>query len=279
MYRALATGPIGVKVPFREAVTLASTNGFDGISVSASDVEAMGVTEMRALLDEHALVPSSAGMPVNFRVDDATFERDLAALSAYAESMSRLGCHRFATWLLPWHETLTYDENFRQLRDRTARICDVLARYGVRYGLEFVGPETMRRHKPHEFLHDIDGLLALIEAVDAENLGFLLDAFHWYVSGGTAKDLDKLSDALVVLVHVNDAASDVPRREQMDNVRAMPGATGVIDIDTFMNALVGMDYSGPVIVEPFAKWIRELSPEEAVAETARSLDRIWPKGA
>jgi len=36
-----------------------------------------------------------------------------------------------------------------------------------------------------------------------------------------------------------------------------------------------MGYSGPVVVEPFREWVRALPPEEAVAATARSLDRIW----
>jgi len=98
---------------------------------------------------------------------------------------------------------------------------------------------------------------------------------HWYTSGGTASDLEKLSDELVVAVHVNDAPAGVPRDEQLDQVRAMPGETGVIDMKTFMGALRDMAYSGPVIVEPFSERINSLPDEEAIKETARSLERIW----
>ena len=108
----------------------------------------------------------------------------------------------------------------------------------------------MRAGKPYPFIYSIDGILDLIQAVGKPNLGFLLDCFHWYTSGGTAEDLDKLSDPLIVGVHVNDAAAGVSREAQIDNQRAMPGETGVVDIATFMRALDRMAYSGPVIVEP-----------------------------
>ncbi len=275
MYRTLVPGAIGVKVPFAEAVRLAAQYGFQGIAVSLAEVQALGLEETRRLLQDYHLVAALSGMPVNFRQDEATFEHDLAELPTFCQVMAELGCTRLATWLMPWHETLPYQAHFAQLRERTARICEVLARYGLRYGLEFVGPETARAGKPYPFIHDLAGLLELIRAVGAENLGVLLDSWHWYTSGGTAEELDQLSDQLVVVVHVNDAPAGIPREKQMDQVRAMPGETGVIDIATFLRALARMRYSGPIVVEPFCAWLGELAPEEAVAATAKSLDKIW----
>ena len=275
MYRALATGPIGVKLPFQEVARLAAAYGFEGVAVDIGEINELGLESAQRLLGKSQIIPALTGMPVDFRGDDATFDHDMEALPAFAQTMSDLGCTRVATWIKPWHETLSYAARFEQMRVRTARICEVLARYGMRYGLEFVGPETLRKGKPHPFIHDTDGLLELIRAVGADNLGFLLDSFHWYTSGGDAEDLDKLSDQMVVAVHVNDAVADVPRREQLDHMRAMPGETGAIDMATFMGRLDHMGYSGPVVVEPFCERIRALPPEEAIAATARSLDKIW----
>ncbi len=275
MYRALAMGALGFSVPFQEAVRLAAANGFAGVDVGMAEIRELGLEGVQRLLEENQLIAAQTGLPVNFREDDETFERDLAGLPAFAQVMTELGCRRVATWLLPYHETLSYGSNFERLRARTARICDVLARYGMRYGLEFVGPETMRSGKPNPFIHDLGGILELIAAVDADNFGILLDAFHWYTSGGTAEDLDQLTDNLVVVVHVNDATAGLSREEQIDQQRALPGETGVIDIATFMRALNRMRYTGPVVVEPFSQRLREMSPENAVSATAASLDRIW----
>lgn len=276
MYRTLAPGAIGVRVPYPEAVALAVQHGFEGITVDYATIQELGLDTVRQLLDAHHLRPALTGLPVRFRDDQETFERDLAALPPIAQAMADLGCTRAATWFPPFHETLTYEEQFAQMRDRLAALCDTLAPYDLRFGLEFIGPESFRRGKPNPFIHDLPGLLSLIEAVERDNLGVLLDSWHWYTSGGTAADLDRLTDQLVVVVHVNDAPAGIPFEEQIDQVRALPGETGVIPLDTFMGALVRMGYSGPVMVEPFSERLRQLGPEEAVAETARALDSIWP---
>jgi len=275
MYRELATGPIGIEASFEVSARLAQTHGFQSLSLSAATVQELGAERVRSILDAHHLLPGVAGMPVDFRKDDETFERDLAELPAAAMSLQSVGCTRILTWLMPWHETLTYEEHFDQIAGRTARICSILSEYGIRYGLEFVGPETMRQGRPNSFIHDLPGILDLVKAVGASNLGILLDAFHWYTSGGTKEDLANLSNDLIVGVHVNDAVAGRGRTEQIDQERAMPGETGVIDIGTFMRALDALDYDGPVIVEPFSARVRSLPAEEAVVATAESLDRIW----
>jgi sugar phosphate isomerase/epimerase len=276
LYRTLAPGAIGVQVPFPEAVALAARHGFEGITVDYGLIERMGLDEVRRLLDQHAIRPAITGLPVRFRDDLATFESDMAALAPVAQALADLGCTRASTWFPPFHETLGYDEHFALMRERLAILCDAIAPYGLRYGLEFIGPATFRRDKPNVYIHDLPGLLELIEAIGRDNLGVLLDAWHWYTSGGTAEDLDRLTDQLVVVVHVNDAPAGIPLEEQIDQVRALPGETGVIPLETFMGALAKMGYTGPVMVEPFSERVRQLDPEQAVAETARALESIWP---
>jgi sugar phosphate isomerase/epimerase len=275
MYRELATGPIGVNVPFEEAARLARAHGFQALSLSVGVIQEHSAAKVRDILAANGLRAGTSGVPVNFRGDDATFEEGLAELPTGAALLQAVGCTRVLTWFMPFHDTLPYEDNFRQLASRSGRIARVLGDHGIRYGLEFVGPATLRAGKAHPFIYDIDGLLRLIDAIDADNVGFLLDAFHWYTSGGTRADLEKLSDDLIVGVHVNDGYAGRSAEEQIDQERAMPGETGVIDIGTFMRALDAMGYSGPVIVEPFSQRIRSLPPDEAVAETAASLDKIW----
>jgi hypothetical protein len=36
-----------------------------------------------------------------------------------------------------------------------------------------------------------------------------------------------------------------------------------------------MNYTGPVVVEPFSPWLGKLTPDEAVRTTQLSLDKIW----
>ena len=98
------------------------------------------------------------------------------------------------------------------------------------------------------------------------NVGLLLDCWHWHTSGGTTDDLREVPERKIVYVHVNDAPSGVPLDQHIDNQRALPGATGVIDIRGFLMTLEQIGYDGPVTPEPFgngATWARQ------------SLDAIW----
>ncbi|NLX36605.1 MAG: sugar phosphate isomerase/epimerase [Chloroflexi bacterium] len=277
MYRSLAVGPIGVKASLAEAVALASAHGFAGVSISRADIEAYGIESTRSLLRNAGLVASDAGLPVDFRTTDEAFERDMQGLQTFADMLKAVGCERVNTWLLPGSDTLPYAENLALHRDRLGAVASVLAAAGVRLGLEYVGPATARAKARYPFVHNQTGLFELIDAIGGSNLGLLLDAYHWYTSGGNASELRALTNADVVLVHVNDAPAGVAVEEQLDLVRRMPGETGVIDMATFMGALVDMGYDGPVVVEPFSDWVRQLPPDGAVKATADSLDRIWPQ--
>ena len=103
----------------------------------------------------------------------------------------------------------------------------------------------------------------------------LLDSYHWHTSHGSLDDLAKLSNADVVVVHVNDAPTGIPIDQLQDLARALPCETGVINLAGFMQALAKMGYDGPVIVEPFSQRLREMPPDDAAHVTAESLRQLW----
>ena len=71
------------------------------------------------------------------------------------------------------------------------------------------------------------------------------------------------------------AAVDRPGGEhvvdQHDDVRHLPGESGVIDLVGFLQALNEIGYDGPVAVEPFDSALAALSPTERVRLAADSL--------
>jgi sugar phosphate isomerase/epimerase len=113
------------------------------------------------------------------------------------------------------------------------------------------------------------------ERIGTGNVGLLLDCFHWYTAHGTREDLARLSANQVVVVHVNDAVARRGPDEQIDNQRMLPGATGVIDIVGFLQALDRMSFDGPVGVEPFNAELRSLPEPERVRLAGESLAKVW----
>ena len=68
-------------------------------------------------------------------------------------------------------------------------------------------------------------------------------------------------------------ASDVD--DQLDGVRLLPGASGLIDISAFLRALDGIGYEGPVAVEPFSAELAAKPAPERVRLAAQSLTAVF----
>jgi len=281
MFRTLAAGSIGIRVSWEEEVELAAQWGFQSVGIGMDTINRLGLDKVRRILTRKCILPSHTGLPVNLAGDQATYDQQLAALPQFCWTMTQLGCERICSGIMPCSDTLTFEQNFELYRTRIAPVAEVLAGYGLRLGFEFIAPATLRRSKKYEFIYDIHGYLKLFKAVaagspGATNLGFVLDAWHWYEAHNNLSDLDLLSDDSVLLVHVNDAPAGIDIDQQQDLVRELPAATGVIDIQGFMNKLAAMHYTGGVLVEPFNAKLNAMPREQALLATVRSLDKIWP---
>lgn len=274
----LAPDRIGVEADFPQVVDLAYRYGFGSVAPDAGYLAARSDAELKQLLDDledKGLVFGAAGLPVDFRQDDATFRNDMDALPDVAAALERAGVTRVGTWIMPMHAALTYEANLTQHAERLREIATVLGDHGLRLGLEYVGTKTLRESQPHPFVYTMAQTKELIEEIGKDNVGFVLDSWHWHMAGETEADLLTLQDEDVVAADLNDAPGGIPDDEQQDSVRELPLATGVIEAGVFLNALQQIGYTGPVRAEPFSARLNALPDEEAVAETAEAMKRAF----
>jgi len=280
MYPNLGVGAIGHKATLGESIDLAQKYGFKGIDFSINEAQqlanAHGVDHVRSMFTSKGVMAGVMGFPVDFRKDEQTWHAGLAELPAQAKLAQELGCERTATWLPPGNNDRTYQENVKFHIDRLGPAAAILADYGISLGLEFIGPKTLRKTFAHHFVYTMDGMLALAAAINPHNVGLLLDIYHLYTSHGEIADIRDLVPTEVVVVHINDAPAGLAVDDQMDLERSMPGETGVLDIPGFLKALDEIGYDGPVTVEPFSKSLATLSVGDAVAATAKSINKVWP---
>ena len=275
MFKSLSPGAIGVKADLATSAELASRFGFDAVHLNLREVAALGAGQTAEILAHAGVRAAGFGLPIQYRQSDAEFDAALTELAGLLPAAQALGVTRTTTWVPSWHDTLDFAANYAFLRGRFGRIAALLRDHGIRFGLEFLGPKTLRDGHPYEFIHTMDGMLAFCDEIGTGNVGLLLDAYHWYTAGGTLADLARLTDAAIVDVHVNDAPAGVPLDKQLDGVRGLPGETGVIGVPAFLRAVAAIGYTGPVMVEPFSQRVRELPPEDAVRVTGEALNQVW----
>jgi len=279
MFRNLSPYAIGIRKPLKDTVKLAKLGYFQGVEVDINEVSALvekeSISHVKTLFEHEGIKPGGWVLPFEWRGDENTYERGLTRLSRLAHIAARIDCTRVFTWVLPFSDDKPFKENFNWHVARLKPIARVLAKEGCRLGLEFIGTESLRAGHRYDFIHDLNGMLELCKALEMENVGLLLDSWHWYASGGTVEDIRKLKNRDVVYVHVNDAPADTPIDRLIDNVRCLPGETGVIDLIGFLKALNGIGYDGPVTPEPFSEKVNKMKPEDAVKTTGEALRKVW----
>ncbi|HVQ75883.1 MAG TPA: TIM barrel protein, partial [Candidatus Binatia bacterium] len=191
----LVCGNLGVKATQREAMDLAQRHGFESVFPDAGELARLSEAEVQDLLAElkaKGLVFGAAFLAADFRRDEATFERGLAELPAYARALQRAGVRRTGTWLPPGSDALTYLQHFKQTARRLREVARVLADHELRLGLEYVGPRTSWTARRYPFLHTLAETRELIAEVGRGNVGLVLDSWHWYHAGDGAADLAAL---------------------------------------------------------------------------------------
>lgn len=282
MEKTLGAAAIGIRgLSLPETIDLAQETGFDSVAFdireAAGIAESDGFNTLDQLFKESGVRPGLWATPVAWR-DGANLENELRALPALAALGRKLGCNRATSGFRPGSDDLPFEENLSWHVERLRPVAEILAAEDCVLGLEFIGPATFRAPFQHEFIYTMEGTMAMIERIGTGNVGLLLDAWHLYTSGCSMEDIAKLTAADVVVVHVNDAPAGIPLDQQVDNVRALPMETGVIDLKAFMTELKQLGFDGPVMPEPFSQRVEDMAATDPVAaarETARSMDALW----
>lgn len=263
----------GERLAWPDMVRLAARLGYPGVDVNLGAAMTEGADATRAVFEHLRLRPGVIGFPVNFRQDDAAFEQGMAKLPAAAQFAAAIGCPRMATWIVASSDRPKDELRALYLR-RFRAAAELLARSGVRLGLEFLGPLHLRTQHPHPFIWRMEEMVEFA-AECGPNVGLLLDAWHWHHAGATTADIVSAGRRRIVHVHVNDARKQPPE-EVRDNDRMMPGE-GVIDLAGFFRTLHKIGYDDAVSVEVLGRGLREMPAVEGARLGLESTRRVMEK--
>jgi sugar phosphate isomerase/epimerase len=277
-YAILSLGRLGFQAAFPQALELTVQHGFEGLDPDPNYFASLGEEGIKRLRDDlqaKNLKLGAAGLPVEFRQDEATFNDGLKKLPATADLLERVGVGSISTWILPCSHDLTYLQNFRQHAYRLRQCAQILADRGQNLGLEYVAPRTLWRSQRHPFLHTLSEMKELMVAIGTDNVGIQLDSWHWFNAEETGKDLLALRGSEVVTVDLNDAPRGLSLDQYQDDHRELPAATGVIPVKDFLGALVQIGYAGPIQAEPFNAALRALPLDQACGSASAAMRRAF----
>ena len=134
-----------------------------------------------------------------------------------------------------------------------ATLCDLAAERGLSISLEFL---------PFTGVPNIGSAIRLLEEADRENLGLVLDLWHWQRGGPDVATLRSVPPERIHLLQLNDAPAQ-PGEDLIAEsmMRLLPGE-GAVDIAEVLGTLVETGASPVVVSEVFSGTLCELGPAE-----------------
>jgi len=149
------------------------------------------------------------------------------------------------------------EESVRSLRQLSKIALD----YDVAIAFEFIGRQDFS-------VNNLATCWDIVETADLDNVGLVIDAFHFYLGNSTLESLQKVDPEKIFIFHINDS-EDLPRNELEDKNRLLPGK-GIIPLREIAKGLRGIGYNKMVSVELFRPEYWGWDPEKLAREARQA---------
>ncbi len=191
---------------------------------------------------------------ITFR-DEAGYNKIKEDLVFLCEIGEKINCRKIV--VVPTFDVGDYTK--AEIREesilRLNELADIAEKYGVKLAYEFVG-------YPNCSVNTFGQTYDIVSAVNRENVGMVLDCFHFHAMGSRIEDLRKADSSKIFIFHIDDS-EDLPVGALRDHKRLWPGE-GAVDLNSIMKTLKEIGYSDMASVELFRPEYWEWNAEDTV---------------
>jgi 2-keto-myo-inositol isomerase len=160
------------------------------------------------------------------------------------------------------NRTKVIEESVRVLNE----LCDIAAGYGVALAFEFLGQTDCS-------VQTLGLADEIVQTAKRQNLGLVIDSFHFYAGGSTIQMIEALDPNLLYVFHVNDA-EDRPREELKDSHRLLPGL-GILPLRRMIDAFGRIGYDRVASVEIFRPEYWQMDPFELAKQARQATEQVF----
>ena len=264
-------GATTMKADLRTDVLAAQSAGFDFVEIWAAKLreylKTKSVSSLRELIEECELKPLSINSieHITFRspADYANIKAECEELSAIAAA---LGCPYIVVVPGKLPENLPGRE---EIIVESARVLSELgmiaAGHEVALAFEFLGQTDCS-------VQTLDLASDIVKRVARDNVGLVIDSFHFYAGGSTIEMIDALDAEKLFVFHINDA-ENLPRERLHDSHRLLPGL-GILPLSEMLKAFKRIGYDRVASVEIFRPEYWEWDPFALAREAKEAVKKV-----
>ena len=263
-------GATTMKADLATDIRVAGQAGYDVLEIWAAKLDAFlqegSLADVVSLLREAGVKSHAINSieRITFR-DEAGYEGMRGRCRQLSRMAQVLGCPNIVVVPSDKPAGATKEEvcqeTVRVLRD----LAGIAAGYGVKLAFEFLGFATCS-------VNTLADCWEIVQRVDRENVGLVIDTFHFYVGGSRLESIGQVDPQKLLIFHINDA-EDLPKAQLTDAHRLLPGE-GVIPLKGIIAALKGIGFDGVCSVELFRPEYWEWEPLKLAKEAKRKTEEL-----
>lgn len=166
-------------------------------------------------------------------------------------------------------EKFTHDEIRKSCVELLTNFSDLAEPYGIKVAFEFIG-------HPDATVNTYKQAYDIVQEVNRDNVGLVLDCFHFHGMGSRLKDLRGTDGSKIFLLHIDDS-DDYPIGILRDDDRCFPGH-GVIDLDGILSTIKEIGFHGEACsIELFRPEYYQMDPEEVIKKSKETMANVLSK--
>ena len=251
-------------------IKAASQAGYELIEIWAAKLreflETRTVADLKQLLEEHNLEPYSINSIeyITFR-DEADYEGVKLECEEYSKIAGAINCPYVVVVPGKLPENATEDEIIDESVKVLNELADIAAKYNVGLAFEFLGQTDCS-------VQTLDLDKKIIKKVNRENVGLVIDTFHFYAGNSTLEAIETLDPQKLFIFHINDA-EDLPKSDLTDAHRLYPGE-GILPIKEIKQRFDQIGYDRMVSIEIFRPEYWNENPFEVAVNAKAATEKV-----
>jgi len=254
----------------------AQSAGYDYLEIWAAKLRAFlkqnSIADLQALFNKHQVPPLSINSieHITFR-DETAYQEIKQQCHELCSIAAQIDCPyvvvvpgRLPVGGASVGEIKT--ESIRVLNE----LADIAATYNVSLAFEFLGQADCS-------VQTLAQANEIAEAVDRENVGLIIDSFHFYAGGSSIEMIQSVAPDSIYVFHLNDA-EDLPRAQLEDRHRLYPGS-GILPLSEMFRAFNRIGYDRVASIEIFRAEYWEMDPMKVARDARRAAAGVMEKSA
>ena len=247
-------------------IKAASEAGFELIEIWAAKLRDYLVSKTTEDLKETLRKYDIAPYSIN-SIEHVTFrsEADYLSIIEECEELSRIAGEIGAPYVVVVPGKLPENATKKEIADESVRVLrelgDIAAKSGISLAFEFLGQTDCS-------VQTLDFCKEIVDEVDRENIGLVIDTFHFYAGNSSFEAIENLNPDKLFIFHINDA-ENLPKDQLTDAHRLYPGE-GILPIKQIKKRFDGIGYDRMVSIEIFRPEYWDLDPFEVARKARRS---------